>query len=83
MDLRRFHLKPGCTYRAKARFGSSVYNAINIQTNENGGIKSFSGTYTCNSPEMFLEMIDLFDFQEILNVTTGESWQEPMSPREI
>lgn len=83
MDIRRFRLKPDCTYRAKARFGSSVYNAINIETDESGRIKSFSGTYTCNSVERFNEMIDMFDFQEIRNVITGESWQEGFAPKEI
>lgn len=76
MNLRRLRLKPGCAYHAEARMGNVIFTHITFETDGNGRIKSFGGTYTCNSPEMFDERIDLFHFRKILNVTTGESWDE-------
>jgi hypothetical protein len=56
--------------------GTIIFEHITFETDQGGRMKSFRGTYTCNSPEMFDEMADLFDFRKILNVTTGGSWDE-------
>jgi hypothetical protein len=59
--------------------GTTVYKAITFETDERGLMKSFAGTFTCNSPEKFYEMADLFHFTKVENVTTGESWNEIFS----
>jgi hypothetical protein len=70
MRLQSIRLKPNCSYLAVGRCGSNIYNKITLETNMEGRIKSFGGTYTLNSPEF----ADEFDFTEIQNVTTSESW---------
>jgi hypothetical protein len=70
MHLRNIHLKPNCSYRAECQRGNVTYDKIAFETDGTGRIKTFSGTYSCNSPEFAGE----YDYTKIQNITTGESW---------